>query len=138
MFYFETMKQKQNVETEKTTSDKSLDYSENILHLYEIIIKELSELYSNISDKTSFKNQLCNYFQDVHYDFNDPNEILEYEYYECGDIDKGPVIERITAIDEVINDVKVFFISFRQAEMDSNLVFTVGDIIKEVPELRKI
>ena len=54
MFYFETTKQKQNVETEKTTSDKSLDYCENILHLYEIIIKELSELFSNISDKASF------------------------------------------------------------------------------------
>ena len=138
MFYFETTKQKQNVETEKTTSDKSLYYSENILHLYEIIIKELSELYSNISDKTSFKNQLCDYFQDVHYDFIDPNEILEYEYYESDCIDEEPVIERITAIDEVINDVKEFFVSFRQAEMDSNLVFTVEDIIKEVPELHKI
>ena len=138
MFYFETTKQVQNVETEKTTSDKSLDYSENILHLYEIIIKELSGLYSNITDKTNFKNQLCDYLQDVYDDFSNPNEILEYENYESDDIDEEPVIERITAIDEVINDVKEFFISYQQAELDSNLVFTVEDIIKEIPELRKI
>lgn len=138
MFYFETTKQKQNVEIEKTTSDKSLDYSENILCLYDLIVKELSGLYSNITDKTNFKNQLCDYLQDVYDDYNNPNKILEYENYESDDIDEEPVIERITAIEEVINDVKEFFVSFRQAEMDSNLVFTVEDIIKEVPELRKI
>jgi hypothetical protein len=76
--------------------------------------------------------------QDVYDDFNNPNKILEYENYESDDIDEEPVIERITAIEEVINDVKGFFVSFRQAELDSNLVFTVEDIIKEIPELRKI
>ena len=49
MFYFETTKQ--NVTIENSTVNHPLDYSENILCLYDLLIQKFSELYSNIEDK---------------------------------------------------------------------------------------
>ena len=141
MFYFETTKPKENVDIEKTTVNNPVDYSENILSIYDLIIKEFSELYSVIGDKAELKKQLCDYLEENYYNIKDPNEILEYENYLDDDIDKEPVIERISVINEMVNEVKEFFISFRQAELDSNskeLIFTLEEIIKEVPELNEI
>ena len=111
------------------------------MSIYDLIIKEFSELYSVIGDKAELKKQLCDYLEENYYNIKDPNEILEYENYLDDDIDKEPVIERISVINEMVNDVKEFFISFRQAELDSNskeLIFTLEEIIKEVPELNEI
>ncbi len=141
MLFFETTKTKQNVDIEKEPVNKPLDYSENILYLYDFLIREFSKLYSDINDKENFKSQLCDYLEENYYDFVDHNEILEYENYEDDDIDKEPIIERIIVIDETINDVKELFASFHQAELDSNckeLIFTLENVIKEFPKLRKI
>ena len=139
MFYFETTKQ--NVTIENSTVNNPLDYSENILCLYDLLIQKFSELYSNIEDKAEFKNQLCAYLEENYYDVEDHNQILEYENYADDDIDKDPDIERITVIDEIINNVKELFSSFRQAELDGNseeLDFILEEVIKEVPKLCKI
>lgn len=139
MFYFETTKQ--NVTIENSTVNNPLNYSENILYLYDLLIQKFSELYSNIEDKAEFKNQLCAYLEENYYDVEDHNQILEYENYADDDIDKEPNIERITVIDEIINNVKELFSSFRQAELDGNseeLDFILEEVIKEVPKLRKI
>lgn len=139
MFYFETTKQ--NVTIENSTVNNPLNYSENILYLYDLLIHKFSELYSNIEDKAEFKNQLCAYLEENYYDVEDHNQILEYENYADDDIDKEPNIERITVIDEIINNVKELFSSFRQAELDGNseeLDFILEEVIKEVPKLRKI
>ena len=139
MFYFETTKQ--NVTIENSTVNNPLDYSENILCLYDLLIQKFSELYSNIEYKAEFKNQLCAYLEENYYDVEDLNQILEYENYADDDIDKEPNIERITVIDEIINNVKELFSSFRQAELDGNseeLDFILEEVIKEVPKLRKI
>ena len=139
MFYFETTKQ--NVTIENSTVNNPLDYSENILCLYDLLIQKFSELYSNIEDKAEFKNQLCAYLEENYYDVEDHNQILEYENYADDDIDKEPNIERITVIDEIINNVKELFSSFRQAELDGNseeLDFILEEVIKEVPKLCKI
>ena len=139
MFYFETTKQ--NVTIENSTVNNPLDYSENILCLYDLLIQKFSELYSNIEDKAEFKNQLCAYLEENYYDVEDLNQILEYENYADDDIDKEPNIERITVIDEIINNVKELFSSFRQAELDGNseeLDFILEEVIKEVPKLRTI
>lgn len=139
MFYFETSKQ--NISIENATVNNPLDYSEIILCLYDLLIKKFSELYSTIEDKVEFKNQFCAYLEENYYDVEDPNQILEYENCADDDIDNEPAIERITVIDEIINNVKEFFSSFRQAELDSNskeLIFTLEEVVKEVPDLRKI
>lgn len=139
ILFFETTKQ--NAAIEISTANNPLDYSEKILCLYDLLIKKLSELFSAIEDKAEFKNQLCAYLEENYYDVEDPNQILEYENYADDDIVKEPDIEKITVIDEIINNVKEFFSSFRQAELDSNskeLIFTLEEVVKEVPELRKI
>lgn len=137
--FFETTKQ--NAAIEISTANNPLDYSEKILCLYDLLIKKISELFSAIEDKAEFKNQLCAYLEENYYDVEDPNQILEYENYADDDIDKEPAIEKITVIDEIINNVKEFFSSFRQAELDGNseeLDFILEEVVKEVPELRKI
>ncbi len=139
MFYFETTKQ--NVAVEKATVHGLLDYSENVLFLYDLLIKGFPELYSAIEDKAEFKNQLCDFLEENYCDVEYPNEILEYEHFDDDDIDKEPAKERIPAIDEIVNNVKEMFSCFRQAELDGNskeFIFTLKEVINEVPELCKI
>ena len=139
--FFLLTKQRQNDDIEKSTINKPLDYSENILDLYELLIDKFSDLYFNINDKENFKNQLCDYLEENYYSVEAPNQVLEYENYTDEDTDKEPDIERIAVIDEITNNVKLFFSSFRQAELDNNsneLVFTLEEVLKEVPETRKI
>ena len=114
--FFESTKSTEIVDIEKTDVNNPLDYSENTLRLYDSLIKELSDLYTVIGDKTEFKNQLCAYLEENYYDVEDPNQILEYENYTDDDIDKDLDIERITVIDEIINSVKEIFSSSFSSE----------------------
>lgn len=139
ILFFETTKQ--NAAIEISTANNPLDYSESIFCLYDLLTKKFSKLYSAIENKAEFKNQLCAYLEENYYDVEDLNQILEYENYADDDIEKEPYLERITVIDEIINNVKELFSSFRQAELDGNseeLDFILEETIKEVPELRKI
>ena len=140
-FFFETTKPQQNIVIEKATDNELLEYSKNILCFYDLLIEEFSEIYSDIRNKKELKNQLCEYLEENYNEYESPNEILEYEIYEDDDVDAEPVIERVTVLERIINDVKELFVSFRQAEMDSKckeLIFTLENVIKETPELCKI
>lgn len=139
--FFETTKPMKNVDIEKATVNSPTSFPKNILYLYDLLIKEFSKLHSDINDKTNFKNQICEYLKDDYYYVENPYEILEYEEDDDGDIYKEPIIKRITVIDEIINNTKDFFTSFRQSELDINskeLIFTLENVINEFPDLREI
>ena len=137
--YFAGVILKENIE--KQPIDDSLTIPENILNLYNLLIKKLPELYSVIIDKVEFKKQLCEYLEENYFDVEDFYEIVEYENYDDDDINTEPTIERTIVIDEIIQDTKELFISFHKSELDSinkKMIFTVEEVIKEVPELLEI
>lgn len=140
-FFFETRKKQQNIAIEKATDNELLEYSKNVLYFYDLLIKEFAELYSDIRNKKELKNQLCEYLEDNYNEYENPYEIIEYEIYEDDDMDAEPLIERITVLEEIINDAKELLVSFRQAEIDSEckeLIFTLENVIKETHELCKV
>ena len=137
--YFETTDVKQNIDT--TNNNDEAIYSEKVLCFYDFLINNFSELYVNLENKAEFKKQLCDDIEENYFDVKELDEVLMYEHYIDDDPDKEPIIEKTTVRDSLIDDYEDCFISFRQAEMDSKhieSVFTLENIIKEVPELSGI